>query len=311
MKKMANENRLILNLDLDLLRTFVAVADLNTFGAAAIAVCRTQSAVSQQMQRLELLVEKELFVRHGRKKLLTDHGVQLLGYARKILRFNDEACLSLRASTLDGVLTLWTTAEITETILPAQLDMIRSIYPKIILDVRINNNPFQDAKMGQQGTDLIIATSHPAYYDCTVLRRSSTLWYCALDYVFRKGEPIPLILPQESSLHRDMMLDTLNRAGIPWRISYEATTQASVYTALKAGIGVTAGPMEIMMCNELRMLGQFEGLPTLPETKYLLCKHPEAKNAMAQILFNQLSDEMNLSRYKVKNEISLSENIVG
>ncbi|MEG9040440.1 LysR family transcriptional regulator, partial [Acinetobacter baumannii] len=48
---MINTTRPILNLDLDLLRTFVAVADLNTFAAAAAAVCRTQSAVSQQMQR--------------------------------------------------------------------------------------------------------------------------------------------------------------------------------------------------------------------------------------------------------------------
>ena len=53
---MINTTRPILNLDLDLLRTFVAVADLNTFAAAAAAVCRTQSAVSQQMQRLEQLV---------------------------------------------------------------------------------------------------------------------------------------------------------------------------------------------------------------------------------------------------------------
>lgn len=63
---MISANRPIINLDLDLLRTFVAVADLNTFAAAAAAVCRTQSAVSQQMQRLEQLVGKELFARHGR-----------------------------------------------------------------------------------------------------------------------------------------------------------------------------------------------------------------------------------------------------
>ena len=73
---MISANRPIINLDLDLLRTFVAVADLNTFAAAAAAVCRTQSAVSQQMQRLEQLVGKELFARHGRNKLLTEHGIQ-------------------------------------------------------------------------------------------------------------------------------------------------------------------------------------------------------------------------------------------
>lgn len=114
---MINANRPIINLDLDLLRTFVAVADLNTFAAAA-AVCRTQSAVSQQMQRLEQLVGKELFARHGRNKLLTEHGIQLLGYARKILRFNDEACSSLMFSNLQGVLTIGASDESADTILP-------------------------------------------------------------------------------------------------------------------------------------------------------------------------------------------------
>ena len=300
MKKMTNENRFILNLDLDLLRTFVAVADLNTFGAAAIAVCRTQSAVSQQMQRLESLIGKELFARHGRNKLLTEHGVQLLGYARKILRFNDEACLSLRANSIDGVLTLWAAGELTEAILPIQLDQIRSIYPKIVLDVRIKSNPFQDEFISQQEVDLIIATSHPAHYESTLLRLSPTLWYCATDYVYRKGEPAPLVMLKESSLHRDMMLDSLNMAGIPWRISYEAVTQTAVYAALKAGLGVTAGPVEIMMCKELRVLGVSEGLPVLPETKYLLCKHPETRNPMAEIIFNQLSDELNIARYSTR-----------
>ncbi len=71
---MINTTRPILNLDLDLLRTFVAVADLNTFAAAAAAVCRTQSAVSQQMQRLGTAGGQELFARHGRNKLLTEQG---------------------------------------------------------------------------------------------------------------------------------------------------------------------------------------------------------------------------------------------
>lgn len=310
MKKMTNENRLILNLDLDLLRTFVAVADLNTFGAAAIVICRTQSAVSQQMQRLESLIGKELFARHGRNKLLTEHGVQLLGYARKILRFNDEACLSLRANNLDGVLTLWAAGELTEAILLSQLEQIRSIYPKLVLDMRIKNHPFQDENISQQEVDLIIATSHPAHYESTLLRLSPTLWYCAADYTLRHGEPVPLVILNEPSLYRDMMLDSLNAAGISWRVSYEATTQAVVYAALKAGLGVTAGPVENIACKELRVLGSSEGLPVLPETKYLLCKHPQTNNPIAQIIFNQLSDELNSSRYSPKHDLALNMDLL-
>ena len=95
---MINTTRPILNLDLDLLRTFVAVADLNTFAAAAAAVCRTQSAVSQQMQRLEQLVGKELFARHGRNKLLTEQGIQLLGYAFWFYENHDRTAVRLHVS---------------------------------------------------------------------------------------------------------------------------------------------------------------------------------------------------------------------
>lgn len=135
---MINTNRPILNLDLDLLRTFVAVADLNTFAAAAAAVCRTQSAVSQQMQRLEQLVGKELFARHGRNKLLTEQGIQLLGYARKILRFNDEACLSLMYGSLQGGMTIGASEETADTILPFLLNRIGCFYPRMTLEIKVH-----------------------------------------------------------------------------------------------------------------------------------------------------------------------------
>lgn len=80
--KMTSAKRPIFNLELDLLRTFVAVADGSTFAAAAESVCRTQSAVSQQMQRLESLIGKELCSTR-RNKTLTEAGTQLLNYAQQ------------------------------------------------------------------------------------------------------------------------------------------------------------------------------------------------------------------------------------
>src|SRR5262245_40330062 len=83
--------------DLDLLRTFVTVSEVGTFAAAARSVHRTQSAVTQQMQRLEKQAGVRLFRRAGRLKPLTRHGETMLDYARRILMLNDEAVRVLAA----------------------------------------------------------------------------------------------------------------------------------------------------------------------------------------------------------------------
>ncbi|MBI9028540.1 transcriptional regulator LrhA [Enterobacter hormaechei] len=293
---MINANRPIMNLDLDLLRTFVAVADLNTFAAAAAAVCRTQSAVSQQMQRLEQLVGKELFARHGRNKLLTEHGIQLLGYARKILRFNDEACMSLMFSNLQGVLTLGASDESADTILPFLLNRISSVYPKLALDVSVKRNAFMVEMLKENEVDLVVTTHRPGQFDSLTLRTSPTHWYCAAEYVLQKGEPIPLVLLDDPSPFRDMVLAALNEASIPWRLAYVASTLPAVRAAVKAGLGVTARPVE-MMSPDLRVLGQSEGLPSLPDTEYLLCHNAASNNELAKVVFEAMESYHNPWQY--------------
>lgn len=285
-----------MNLDLDLLRTFVAVADLNTFAAAAAAVCRTQSAVSQQMQRLEQLVGKELFARHGRNKLLTEHGIQLLGYARKILRFNDEACMSLMFSNLQGVLTLGASDESADTILPFLLNRISSVYPKLALDVSVKRNAFMVEMLKENEVDLVVTTHRPGQFDSLTLRTSPTHWYCAAEYVLQKGEPIPLVLLDDPSPFRDMVLAAFNEAGIPWRLAYVASTLPAVRAAVKAGLGVTARPVE-MMSPDLRVLGQSEGLPSLPDTEYLLCHNAASNNELAKVVFEAMENYHNPWQY--------------
>ena len=286
-----------MNLDLDLLRTFVAVADLNTFAAAAAAVCRTQSAVSQQMQRLEQLVGKELFARHGRNKLLTEHGIQLLGYARKILRFNDEACMSLMFSNLQGVLTLGASDESADTILPFLLNRISSVYPKLALDVSVKRNAFMVEMLNENKVDLVVTTHRPGQFDCLTLRTSPTHWYCAAEYVLQKGEPVPLVLLDDPSPFRDMVLTALNEANIPWRLAYVASTLPAVRAAVKAGLGVTARPVE-MMSPDLRVLGKSDGLPALPDTEYLLCHNSSSHNELAKVVFEAMENYHNPWQYE-------------
>jgi len=253
-------------------------------------------AVSQQMQRLEQLVGKELFARHGRNKLLTEHGIQLLGYARKILRFNDEACMSLMFSNLQGVLTLGASDESADTILPFLLNRISSVYPKLALDVSVKRNAFMVEMLKENEVDLVVTTHRPGQFDSLTLRTSPTHWYCAAEYVLQKGEPIPLVLLDDPSPFRDMVLAALNEAGIPWRLAYVASTLPAVRAAVKAGLGVTARSVE-MMSPDLRVLGQSEGLPSLPDPEDLLCHNAASNNELAKVVFEAMENYHNPWQY--------------
>ncbi len=263
---MINANRPIMNLDLDLLRTFVAVADLNTFAAAAAAVCRTQSAVSQQMQRLEQLVGRELFARHGRNKLLTEHGLQLLGYARQILRANDDATASLTYSDAEGELRIGASDDSVDTLLPFLLNRIASVYPRLAVDVRIKRHPR------------------------TALRTAPVLWHCAPDFQLQMNEPIPLVVMDETNPFRQLATNTLDDAGIQWRIAYEAASLSAVRAAVNAEVGITARPLE-MQNADLRILGESEGLPRLPETQYWLYRNFDEQNEAVLTVFNAIENK--------------------
>src|SRR5947199_10822020 len=94
------------NLEPDLLRAFVAVADHRSFTRAAVLLNRTQSAVSMQIKRLEDRLGVELFKRTKANVDLSPAGEGLLGYARRILSLNDEAVGRLAERKVEGVVRL-------------------------------------------------------------------------------------------------------------------------------------------------------------------------------------------------------------
>ncbi|MBS6211251.1 MAG: LysR family transcriptional regulator [Proteus hauseri] len=289
---MTSAKRPIFNLELDLLRTFVAVVDGNTFAAAAESVCRTQSAVSQQMQRLESLLGKELFARQGRNKTLTEAGTQLLNYARRILRLNDEACLSLMHEEIDGILKIGSPDDTANTILPELLARFSGAYPRLIMEIIVKRSPFLMSMLENNELDLAISTEEHVGYPKIVLRVSPSLWYCGKHFRFDLDDPLPLVVLDEPSTYRDMMINHLDQQGIRWRIAYIATTLSGARAAVRAGLGIMARSIELSG-DDLRILGEKEGLPTLPAIRYNLYLNANSPGKAAQILFDSLKNEQN------------------
>lgn len=277
-----------------MLRTFVAVTDRQGFAPAAEEVHRTQSAVTQQMARLEEQLGVSLFQKVGRSKRLTEHGVRLLEYARRLLALNDEALKSLAAPELAGPLRIGTAHDLEESLLPPLLARFSQLYPNVQVEVHAARTAhlLQAMKRGEVEICLIglpegIEHGHPSVR----LRSSPMVWMAAADYVHDPSQPIPLVVPDEPSNYRRTALAALDGERIAWRIRHVSTSLAfgGVRAALLARLGVTVRVIE-MLGPQLRVLGETEGLPRLPSMHIDLCLRDRRVSTPARRLFESVGD---------------------
>jgi len=276
----------VVNLDLELLRTFVAIVERESFAAAAESVHRTQSAVTQQMQRLEAQLGKTLFHKKGREKRLTEDGLKLLEYSRRLLALNDEACAAIAGSTLTGEIRLGAPADVADSMLPNLLQRFSKAFPSLRMTIDTGRTAFLMQAMKRGEIDMTIsAREHPEFRRIT-LRTSPTVWMCGDEYHYDRHQPLDLITSDEPSLFRTMALEHLDRAGVAWRIKYVAPTLPGIRAALRAGLGITARSVEVMG-PELRILGEADGLPRLPDVTYKLYIG-SSPNPAARRLFDSL-----------------------
>ncbi len=283
------------NLELDLLRTFLTISRNNTFAEAAESMHRTQSAITQQMQRLEEIAGGALFTKVGRKKTLTELGIKLVGYARQIISLNDEALISMQGQSVAGQLRLGAPHDIAETILTPLLKHIARFSPNIELEIRVDRSPFLMDALRANEIDLTISTRFDPQLEGVVLRRSPTAWICSSDYVHEPSHPIPLILVGEPSIFRKMALTALEEANnVRWHISYVAPNLVGIKAAVRAGLGVTARSIELLE-PDMRVLGEQDGLPPLPDTSFYLWKIKNPINSMTQHVYRMLKASMGLT----------------
>src|SRR3569832_2295765 len=126
------------NLDMDVLRSLVALDDHGTLAGAAEKVARTQAALSLQMRRLEEQVGHKLFRTDSRRLVLNASGEKLLSYARRILALNDEAQDVLRHSRVSGELRFGASQDFGEAWLPPVLAQFRKSHPSVAMEVRVD-----------------------------------------------------------------------------------------------------------------------------------------------------------------------------
>jgi len=122
-------------MDIHHLKTFIAIADYGTFGAAGDALFLSQSAVSQQVRKIEAFFGAKMFDRTVRPPALTASGVMLLERARKVVKEYDSITQNLTGDELSGRLSLGTIRASFKGALPKALAILRHRYPQLRIHV--------------------------------------------------------------------------------------------------------------------------------------------------------------------------------
>ena len=216
-------------LDLDQLRTFIAIAETGSFTKAAEQVNKTQSAVSMQMRRLEERVGQPIFVRDGRQSRVTDAGIRLLDYARRMLSLNAETIAAFSSDAMSGTVKLGLPDDYAPRLLPTVLASFATTHPNIEIEVVCEQSSCLHRRIQDGRLDLGIVThgSRTQEKNGRIIRSEPLLWVSSAHHSVHCQATIPLALGTKTCSWRSSATEALSRIGKKYRIAYVSSSAAA------------------------------------------------------------------------------------
>jgi DNA-binding transcriptional LysR family regulator len=256
------------------LECFLAVSETGSFTRAAGQVNRTQSAVSQQIAKLETQLDSPLFIR-GKHFTLTTHGEILRGYAKQILALQREAIERFNQPELEGEISFGLPEDFASVFLADVLSEYIKQHPRISLKLECDLTLNLFKRFQNNEFDLVLVKMNKP----EDLPNGIEVWSEALEWVGNANlfssdpnQAIPLVLSPQPCVYRTRAIKALEKAKRKWRIVLASPSYASQVAAVKAGMGITVLPKN-MIPDTIDIIWPNETVPKLDDTHISLLKH--------------------------------------
>lgn len=256
------------------LKSFIAIAETGTFSQAADVIGRTQSALSLQIKKLEEGLGCPLFDRSARRVILTHQGEIFLGYAKRIMQLHWEAYSRLKEPDVEGEIRLGTPEDFATHYLPDVLSTFRQHHPRVQLNVScdLTLNLIEGFRLGRY--DVILVKRDPkAAKGGTKVWREPLVWAAADHH--KPETPLSLVLSPQPCIYRARALAALDKAKKPWRIGYTSPSLAGTIAAVKAGLGITVLPANMLPTG----IHPIRSMPELADAEIALMKRDDLSKA--------------------------------
>lgn len=275
-----------MSLDTVTLQCFLAVSDSGSFTKAAERVGRTQSAMSQQIAKLENLVGKPLFNR-GKALSLTTEGEIFLAYAKQIYLLHRESLDQFKEPELHGEIRLGLPEDFATVILSDVLVDFSRLHPRILLNVEcdLTINVFEKFKSGKLDLALIKMAPANEFLQQTTLWKEPVKWIGKPELLpaIHQNTVVPLVLSPQPCVYRESAIHALEKSGIKWRLAYSSPSYAGKMAAVKAGLGIGL-LQETLIPDDLTQLNH-KVLPSLADIPISLIKKQEGNKAVESLAY--------------------------
>ena len=261
------------NLDVALLRAFLTVVEAGGVTPAARALNVTQAAVSQQIKRLEDVLELRLFEREGRRLVLAPAGERLLASAQRMVSMNDELMSAMRAPAFEGEVRFGVPYDIIASFVPPVLRRFARAQPRVRVSLVCEDSRVIRDQLKSGGVDLALTTETECGRHGETLRTDRLVWVGVPGGDAHTRDPLPVSLGAPTCVFRPVAVEALGKARRDWRAVCEVSRMEPVYAALEAGLAV-APLLRSSVPERFEILGSGARLPALPEFKINLYAPP-------------------------------------
>jgi DNA-binding transcriptional LysR family regulator len=251
------------DIDIALLRAFVAVVETGSVTGAANLLNLTQAAVSQQVKRLEEMFGTELFERHHKRLVLKPNGERLMAHAQRMIALNDEVWGAMSAPAYEGEVRLGVPHDIVGTYLPPILRRFDKAWPRVRVSLKCTTTPNLLELLQQGSIDVTLTTEERCGRNGEVLIEDQLVWVGAVNGVAHKRKPLPISLGDEKCEFRRSVLKALADAGRDWRPVCEVSSMEPLLASMEADLAI--GPLLRRSTPDyLQVIDEDARLPPLP-----------------------------------------------
>lgn len=253
------------SLDIELLRSFQAVAQQGSLAGAATQRHRTVSAISMQIKRLESVLDTRLLSRGARGMTLTPTGESLLREVRELLRQHDALMARFTGRGLSGKVLFGMPEDYASAMVGDVLPEFLAQHPDVLLETVTapSGELAHLVETGELAMAVMLDRPHR-------LQGGEPLWTTSPVWVTGReartsealDQALPLALHTEQCPYRALALEALERCHRPWYPVFTSSSIHAVETAVAAGLAISVLDRE-RVTSAMRVLGEEDGLPAL------------------------------------------------